>query len=331
MARLEWLEKFLELYAFGDVNDFKEALTLKEQHMPHTLYRYRALTTQKNIDNILDEVCKGTIYLAKPNEMNDPFDSCSIFKEENINSDDKFKARHMVAMKPHLSEEEFKKVLQSKDWLNELNKLVAEKEAQDDEMKRIELQKVLKEITIGGFEDVNRAFNDMFNDMARIACFTESNTNLPMWTHYAGGHTGICIEYNIDCLSNKLKRSRLIPVNYVGELPDILKIFWEKEGCNPTILEYILLHKLEDWSYEKEWRLILTVADWYYSDKDVPKDFWDKGKVEKFMLPSKIYLGYKICKAYEKLFCKVCKPLGIEVYKMMRTESGLLPVVCKDE
>ena len=331
MARLEWLDKFLTLYAFGDVDDFKEALALKEQHMPHTLYRYRALTAQKNIDNVLDEVCKGTIYLAKPDEMNDPFDSCSIFKEENINSDDKFKARHMIAMKPHLSEEEFKKVFQSKEWLIELNKVVAEKEVQDSTMKRIKLQRVLMEITLGGFSDVNRAWNDMFNDVARIACFTESNTNLPMWTHYAGGHTGICVEYNIEKLLDRLKRNRMLPVKYVSELPDIIKIYRDNEKVRSKVLEYILLHKLKDWSYEKEWRLILTVGDWYISEEAVPEDFWDKGKVEKFMLPSKIYLGYKICKAYEKLFCKVCKPLGIEVYKMVRTESGLLPVACKDD
>lgn len=295
MKREEWIDEFLILYTDEDTEKFTKALELKEKHLPVELYRYRSLNTQEQIDNVLNEITKGEIYMAKPDVMNDPFDSCSMFQIENLKRTKKFKTLFLPPEK--------------------ITSALA-----------IANNSLLKE-----FEDLNRFWNNRFHSTARIACFTESWTNLPMWNHYASAHKGVCIEYTMSNLEDVLKKSRLLPVKYVSSLPDIISDVAVHSCKSDKIIEYFLIHKLEDWSYEKEWRLILKASDWYFYKKDVPEDFWDKGKVEKFMLPSKIYLGYKICKAYEKLFCKVCKPLGIEVYKMMRTESGLLPVACKDD
>lgn len=89
----------------------------------------------------------------------------------------------------------------------------------------------------------------------RIACFTESNVNVPMWQYYADKHTGVCLEYSIS-IENFEKETYLLPVIYTNEhnayFPsDLGKI--KKQKLLPIICSIL---KMEEWKFEKEWRIV---------------------------------------------------------------------------
>lgn len=89
-----------------------------------------------------------------------------------------------------------------------------------------------------------------------------------MWAHYAGGHTGICIEYSVAFFD--LGSSGALPileVSYSDERPKVtteeLMVIGHKgeldeyTGYDPDqILTKLCLSKSTSWSYEKEWRLM---------------------------------------------------------------------------
>lgn len=83
----------------------------------------------------------------------------------------------------------------------------------------------------------------------RIYCLSPNPENLLMWSHYANSHTGICIEYD-------LKKSMLftaLKCRYKTNYPS-LKTYSE----NTRDLLAPLLIKSDVWSYEEEYRLILS-------------------------------------------------------------------------
>lgn len=61
--------------------------------------------------------------------------------------------------------------------------------------------------------------NNKMNEDIRIACFTESNTNVPMWQYYGEKNTGICIEYSINMkeLLKEYKNIYFLPIIYTND------------------------------------------------------------------------------------------------------------------
>ncbi len=126
-----------------------------------------------------------------------------------------------------------------------------------------------------------------------IACFSETNSDFLMWSHYANKHSGICIEYSLEsgindtvifpyefslpeAGSKKYEKVvadiRLQKVNYGSRLYasffDFMPIFSNEDDCDLLTLsksywhyferkiESIFLNKTKAWRYEKEWRII---------------------------------------------------------------------------
>lgn len=100
-----------------------------------------------------------------------------------------------------------------------------------------------------------------------IVCFNESPIDslrtLPMWAHYAKDHKGCCMKYdNISAWPTEWQDA-LFPVKYIPEDDyfDYLKEFKIDDGdyihgCG-ILSKYIMTNKLDTWSYEQEWRIIL--------------------------------------------------------------------------
>lgn len=80
----------------------------------------------------------------------------------------------------------------------------------------------------------------------RICSLSGANSDVRLWSHYAGGHTGIAIEVDIDPDTEFLHE-----VEYV----DQLKEFSYSLLTAPESYE-ILKIKSKHWSYEEEYRLI---------------------------------------------------------------------------
>ena len=84
-------------------------------------------------------------------------------------------------------------------------------------------------------------------------CFSEINDNILLWSHYADGHKGICLEF--DTSSPLFSKAR--KVDYSSEFLKIDPVKFLCGSDEETVEEGLkpLFTKYEYWCYEKEWRL----------------------------------------------------------------------------
>lgn len=153
-------------------------------------------------------------------------------------------------------------------------------------------------------------FDQLRNTMG-VSCFSEWNNSLLMWAHYANNHRGICVEYDLMEIHNVLKFTP-IPVTY-SEDRTCFNFFDPESLQKDTFKLFIqsLASKSPEWSYEKEWRIIL--ADDFCGDK------WNadkKGALLKMIRPSSITLGCAAKSEFEQKVKDYCLFNEINLYKM---------------
>src|ERR1019366_4685553 len=100
----------------------------------------------------------------------------------------------------------------------------------------------LKQI-LAGFSSAN--FKELCK--RRLYCLAPDPHSTLMWSHYAENPSGICLEFRTD---NNLLFICAWEVLYRSQYPK-----WMPQNLSETAMEMILT-KAEDWSYEKEFRLI---------------------------------------------------------------------------
>jgi len=83
-----------------------------------------------------------------------------------------------------------------------------------------------------------------------IFCLSACKDNLLMWSHYADGHRGICLEFSTS--QDQLFGCRLDPVVYKELHPEL----FVTDNVNLEWTRRYLTTKARDWSYEREWRII---------------------------------------------------------------------------
>lgn len=164
----------------------------------------------------IENLIKRQIYFPKPLELNDPFD-CNVQFNFSLTT-----------------EEEFKSVCNKFDLPYSGNPADI-----DDLAKRI-MEKKLQE----------------FKKMG-VACFSQSCTNKPenilLWSHYADGHKGFCLEFDTTFYPFQGLEINIQGVHYKKEYPSTrsaLAIFG-------NIWIDPLITKSSEWAYEREWRLIV--------------------------------------------------------------------------
>lgn len=311
----------MNLYMSDDVKKFGEALELKQMHMPKKLYRYRTLSDENIAKYRFGEIVRGELYLSHPDELNDPFEASSKLSSTKLSGYVKDKDRYSSLFLEKMSAEEYQSVFEGDEWFEKLLAFVAEKSVCQEEA--VSAKEILSKTVMKQIEDLNFNLSDMTRKMVRLACFTTTPDNLPMWHHYTNGHTGICLEYHTEDISNIFQINRLFPVYYVESVPDMTNQLLEKRNPKFGFTQYLAIHKLKDWSYEDEWRLVYDVGSWYFSQKDVPAEFWTRGKTISFVRPARIIMGMKISTQHEKMICEYAKLAGIPAVKAVQTEYGL--------
>lgn len=322
----EWEKEFWKMFISTQKGDLRKALDLKRKYIPEKLYRYRSLD---NLDYVTGEILTGEIYVASPIELNDIFDATSLmsskdpkfyFSNENIKEiyEDSFK---------ELPADVFEKIFNNKDWYDKLAEYVAENVIYGTDLTIAEAKSKLYEIEMNMLEEINESFNGISYTTTRIACFTDKETNIPMWAHYAKDHTGVCIEYATETIKNELTLNSLYPIKYTEELLDGMSHIMDRLS-NPlsanSFLEELATQKHKDWEYEQEWRLLLRMGHLYPSAESIPKEYQNKGQLYYFTKPAKVILGCKISEQNEILLRDVCKNAGVDVAKMKITPYGLM-------
>ncbi|MFZ1288512.1 MAG: DUF2971 domain-containing protein [Melioribacteraceae bacterium] len=176
-----------------------------------------------------------------------------------------------------------------------------------------------------------------FSEFNRLENFKK---NLQMWSHYADNHKGFCIEYDLtplkeftsftksesdyylnknEYIDEKLKAAiiaGLFPIIYTSNRVNVpvtklkkLKIDGNGKLINNIDLNKILLKtfiiKSTNWSYEKEWRIIIDeeIADHF--DNKIP-----------FPYIHRIYLGCKMDRHTADMIFEIGKELNFETIQL---------------
>ena len=152
--------------------------------LPSKLYKYQSYNVQT-----LDNLKNRRLWFSKPSRFNDPFD-CAIY----------FEASPLTA----------------KDWkaLFQMDKReISKNDVEKFDVKYITKGRINKKFKDDALEGMKKAFQDrvdiMRNDRG-VACFSEVVDNMLMWSHYADGHRGFCLEYD----TNHEPFANAFPVTY---------------------------------------------------------------------------------------------------------------------
>ena len=210
------------------------------------LYKYRALDTEERVEQVRDIIVNHRLYCASVDSFNDPFEfRANILLDAPEQIKIKMAVEKMCQTNPNVTQEEVRKLAPA----------------------------FLKECEHNGPDRIKRR---IFEDYG-IVSLTGVLQNILMWSHYADGHKGICIEF---CYSNEAHLdffARALSVKYRKKLP-IINLYTE----DSLAIGKKLLSKSIDWSYEQEYRIIE-----YDRNKNEYCEFEPT-------LMSKIYLGLHI-------------------------------------
>ena len=174
-------------------------------------------------------------------------------------------------------------------------------------------------------------------DMAYMTCLSEAHDNNLMWSHYADGHKGFCIRYDLKRLRQDSYqiREHIFPVIYeekrriFKQLDSLLECHQELKKAikeeyvydYPEPLDDILpmfLTKGLDWEYEREWRIIFTLKQMY--DRDDPILY--TGNLY-FPCISALYLGYRIDPIVKQDLIEISRRISGDVLPVEVYQAGL--------
>ena len=96
-----------------------------------------------------------------------------------------------------------------------------------------------------------------------VVCFSKSQFNMLLWSHYADSHRGVCFEYDsTERPITKWKKYSYLPVEY----SDNRRVDVSSMGFEQAIFN-LLTTKGSDWAYEQEYRLITTRGPGYQTNR----------------------------------------------------------------
>ena len=205
------------------------------------------------------------------------------------------------------------------------------------------------------FEGLPKSLDDIsytklqdLGNLSYMACFSETNADLLMWSHYAQQHKGFCVEYDIqkmmseDCslfdpighLFPIVYRNKRQPVRDIISLAQSLAVLNadihnhnEYSGDEPLddILPLFLI-KSKDWEYEKEWRIIYSRKQMY----DLDNEILYGGNIN-FKCISVVFLGFRIHSEIRQNIQDICDRISSGTSPIAVYQAGLSPTEYKIE
>jgi hypothetical protein len=189
---------------------------------PPKLYKYEPWSLQA-----LENLKRQVIHFGSPLGFNDPYD---------------------CALRPgirRLSDAEV-------DSIREL--YIQEKrvpEATREEFRNTDrniLREIFTRASTAGFQEAT----SHFLNTRGVACFSERNDDLLMWSHYGGRYKGFCLEFATFAAPFEKVRQ----VRYSKVLPEIDVATVLTQSVPDSLLDDLFCTKSDSWAYEREWRSI---------------------------------------------------------------------------
>ncbi len=189
---------------------------------PKYLYRYRHLQGKhcKYTSRILTD---SVLFFASPTSFNDPFD-CK------------------VHFQPSIPLKELRQTFMEELRLNPHSER-ADRRAEVKQLLKVDRNDLLVGITDLLQQDVDRL---------GVLSLSASYRDVLLWSHYAAGHSGLCLKFL--ATDSTLFFGRARRVEYLPEYPKVDLLRDSKEHRRKSFL----LTKAADWCYEKEWRIFDT-------------------------------------------------------------------------
>ncbi len=191
-------------------------------------YKYRSVNhNDLENDTALDALFNSYAIFASRKNFNDPFDSKVIFQEPSI-IEFKDIIKHMNYKRPQK--------INQKYFIDKRQK-----------------------ITDKGRDKINEMINNINSviDSYTFLCLSADDKNILLWAHYAGSHSGYCIEFKSQCIdAQKVIYKASVPTFKISEL-----LGTDDNKKNLEIgnkISTALSTKLIDWKYENEYRLHLS-------------------------------------------------------------------------
>lgn len=343
-----WTKHFINAYidsvsSVGTIETMNSFSNYKDEHMPRSLYKFMPPTIYS-----LASVIQGTVYMSTPLTFNDPFDSYLCVNEEEFIK--MYTLRELDSMGYVIDEEE---CMDKKEFVEKLTKkeywnIFYSRCDGDKYYKTKSFFLTAHEIKLSKSEAFNKLWNDLhfkarkvceakikyLRDITyRISCFSnfedeeELMENTTMWSHYADNHRGFCVKYSMSFAETHLKEillCGLFPVKYTSRsekittkqllsLKEVNGNLYPDDAIKKKVLKS-LLAKSRFWSYEKEWRLILSKNDsCLLYENNIP-----------FPKIESVYLGCRIDNSIAHLIIESSERLGFKVFQTKQSDSKFI-------
>ncbi len=309
---MKW-KKEMEKIIYSEENNKSEKrlMTIKNKNIPK-LYRYFSFSPNYNC--LYNKKCTNENNCYK--EKKETFDysyTCLKYNMIGLSSpldfNDPFDAQFKLSKK--FGEKILKNGLENGtydiDITDEQMKII--KESSDifktsSEMFGVDLKNTIEPIE--GLMDYS--IYTLLNPL-KIACFSEVNDSILMWSHYTDNHKGFCVEYDFNKINDINIINDLYPVFYKKSLFDIADIFF-KSYTKKEIdkLEFLspILTKNKEWAYEKEWRYISSEDKYILNIQKQPQN---------------IYLGSRINDKNKNAIISLFKDSDTHIFQMTPDKS----------
>lgn len=322
-----WKNKYYNLY-FSENNEFKDGIrasVLKHENFPKSLFKY---TKAKHAIFSLD---KYYVKVSTPFETNDPFEGELFFDYDLLSNEykDDLLIKQLDEPSFNLTREDKEIIINAPNPLNKLIEILYENEFFISKgLSSVEF----KEIFIEGYSDFEhytvKNFNNALKKQIIFVSLSESNNIVPLWAHYADNNKGVCIEYDLSSSQDFFLEEPCHPICYVehADYTEEINQLQNENRNKLKLLEEPFLKKSIDWSYEKEWRVLINktqlkaTIDLLKKPNIIQKT--DEMCFIKFPKPTSVFLGLKISDEEELKIKEICHKRNINVYKMIKDESG---------
>jgi len=189
--------------------------------LPSRLYKYQPYNVQ-TLDNLKNQV----LWFSKPAQFNDPFD-CRVVPS---------------SIGP----------LGERDWRQLFQQV---RSAATQAGHSLPFERPDADFRAAVEHGLQKSFEENVSRFQRhgVACFSARVDDLLLWSHYAEGHRGFCLEF--DTTYAPFRQAR--PVQYAEAFPtlnadEITEVF---SRANPEPQMKFLFTKSRCWEYEQEWRV----------------------------------------------------------------------------
>lgn len=258
-------------------------MTLGNLEKPQRLYKYQPYSTQ-SLDNFKERV----LWFSKPSVFNDPFDS-------RLRVDLGF---------GNLTGKEWKDIYDH--WGAKLVRMFVQQGGDRNQFEREFLTDGRPTQT---FHDLAGRYAEQLYqrlhqeaDSWGVACFSEKVGDLLMWSHYAQGHTGFCLEF--DTSFDVFRKTR--QVIYQEELPQ-MNILQLLRANAMDVLSAMITTKYKCWAYEKEWRAYISEGN--------------TGVAAGWRALTGVYFGCKMPHVHKEVIALVLAESPTRLYEMNKDET----------